>query len=486
MSILKKNIVKHVRLQIGVRPYPSEDAYVAGAEMSTQRIQMMLGALAMVLVVCSTATVRAEAPADYYRTAEGLEGRSLRNALHDLTIDHIILPYSSARFDVHDAIDVLDELPGQSDQVELIYSDAVARKADWPAYNREHVWPVSLGAAHGTAPYTDIHHIFACDANVNSARGNRPFDECTGDCRSHVESPDAHFSDRTWEPPDHQKGDVARALFYMDIRYEGDLEGEPDLRLVEWGVTTGCNCIGRLSVLRRWHEMDPVDERERLRNERAFSIQHNRNPFIDNPDWVEDIYGVEDEEPILELTVFDPLRTSPWINEVHYENDGIDQDEGFEIAGPAGMRLTGWSVMLYNGLDGGLYAEVALDGRIDDEGNGYGAVWIPVPRLQNGGADGLALIDPNGVVVEFISYEGEVSAVDGPAVKRRSVDMGVSQESTLPMGITLQRNGLGSEAEHFTWGQGLASRGRLNLQQSLFRPIKLPSIITFVDQIYAF
>ena len=53
---------------------------------------------------------------------------------------------------------------------------------------------------------------------------------------------------------------MARALFYMDVRYEGDFQNEPDLRLVEWGVETGCNCMGRLSRLRAWHELDPVDD----------------------------------------------------------------------------------------------------------------------------------------------------------------------------------------------------------------------------------
>ena len=63
------------------------------------------------------------------------------------------------------------------------------RRQSWPGYNREHVWPVSLGAADGTPAHTDLHHIFACDANVNSARGNRPYDECEGDCNTHIEAP---------------------------------------------------------------------------------------------------------------------------------------------------------------------------------------------------------------------------------------------------------------------------------------------------------
>ena len=109
----------------------------------------------------------------------------------------------------------------------------------WPAYNREHVWPQSLGAHEGSPAHSDLHHIFACDANVNSARGNRRYDECEADCNVHEDAPDAAATPTSWEPPDAQKGDVARALFYMAVRYEGDRLDEPDLRLVEWGSDPG-------------------------------------------------------------------------------------------------------------------------------------------------------------------------------------------------------------------------------------------------------
>jgi endonuclease I len=361
----------------------------------------------------------------------------MRQALHDIIVNHQVFPYSSAHFDVRDAIEVLDESESDANRVQLLYSDATASKSSWPGYNREHVWPVSLGALRDSPAYTDLHHIFACDANVNSARGNRPFDECSGDCNQHREAPDVFFSTRAWEPPHDQKGDVARALFYMDLRYEGGLAGEPNLRLVEWGVTSGCNCMGRLSKLRRWHEQDPVDERELRRNEAIFGMQENRNPFVDHPEWVDVIYDAPELILGPGLSIFDPLQAQPWINELHYENIGPDQGEGIEIAGSAGTRLTGWTIMLYNGRDGRAYAEVALDGQIDDEGLGYGAVWFPVSSLQNGGADGLALVDPLGQVVEFLSYEGRVEAFDGPAVKQTSTDIGVMEDAQAPVGLSL-------------------------------------------------
>ncbi|MEE2758039.1 MAG: endonuclease [Myxococcota bacterium] len=433
---------------------------------------LMISALTVLLGIA-----QANRADNYYASAIGLDGHQLRVAVHEIIVNQEVFPYSSERFDVHDAINFLDETSTAPDRVQLIYSDATAAKDDWPGYNREHVWPVSLGAAHSTPAYTDLHHIFACDANVNSARSNKPFDECTGDCNSHRESPDSFFSARAWEPPDHQKGDVARALFYMDVRYEGDFADEPDLRLVEWGVEAGCNCMGRLSRLRQWHELDPVDDRERLRNERVFELQGNRNPFVDHPEWVAAIFDADDDLPNFDFSIFDPSEVQPWINEFHYENSGDDANEGIEIAGKAGTRLVGWTLILYNGRDGRVYAEVGLEGRIDDEGLGFGALWFDIPNLQNGGADGFALIDPNGRVVEFLSYEGTLRAVDGPAVKMRSVDVGCV-ETTQSLAITsIQKQGIGIDGSSFSWTNTLSSRGRLNQNQVILRGIRFPHII---------
>ncbi len=100
----------------------------------------------------------------------------------------------------------------------------------------------------------------------------------------------------TWETWIGRRGDVARALFYMDVRYEGGTHGdtgfaEPDLILTDDEdlivVTDGpIAYMGILSVLLQWHVEDPVDDLERDRNDVVFSFQENRNPFIDHPEWV--------------------------------------------------------------------------------------------------------------------------------------------------------------------------------------------------------
>jgi len=101
----------------------------------------------------------------------------------------------------------------------------------------------------------------------------------------------------SWEPPDRVKGDVARMMFYMAVRYEGDNDTY-DLELLNKTGTYGPK-FGKLSTLLQWHELDPVDEREQHRNEVIYSYQHNRNPFIDHPEFVEKIWG----QPVLEPTL---------------------------------------------------------------------------------------------------------------------------------------------------------------------------------------
>jgi len=388
------------------------------------------------LLALSPLQAGADVPEGYYAAAEGLDGRALRTAIHDIIVNQRVLPYSSRRdVDVRDAIEAMDEDDSGALFVNLLYSDAVAHKKSWPGYNREHTWPQSLGARSGTPAHTDLHHIFACDANVNSARGNKMYDDCDGDCRTHPEAPQAFYAADSWEPPDADKGDVARALLYLDVRYEGDIDGEPDLKLVDGGVEPGCDCMGRLKTLLEWHHEDPPDARERYRQEVAFKLQGNRNPFIDHPEWVELVWA-EGEAVVLRgpSVYFDP-----WISELHYDNRGRDRAEGVEITGPAELNLERWSLEFYDGRTRKLYRRVALHGRIDSELKGVGARWFPVQRIQNGVADAVALVNPQGRVVEFLSYEGGHRPRNGEAVGMESEIIPVAESARTPRGFSLKR-----------------------------------------------
>ncbi|WP_439596856.1 M10 family metallopeptidase C-terminal domain-containing protein [Falsiroseomonas sp.] len=166
--------------------------------------------------------------------------------------------------------------------------------------------------------------------------------------------------------------------------------------------------------------------------------------------------------------------TTVFINEIHYDNDGTDADERIEVVGPAGTDLTGWTLVRYNGSNGTAYASPAalngLSGVLADQGGGFGTAVVSFPAngLQNGAPDGIALVDPDGVVVQFLSYEGTLTAVDGPAAGLTSTDIGVAQEGTDPLGSALQLTGTGTEYEDFTWAAtpGSNTFGGLNAGQS--------------------
>ena len=146
--------------------------------------------------------------------------------------------------------------------------------------------------------------------------------------------------------------------------------------------------------------------------------------------------------------------TSVFINEIHYDNAGTDSGEFVEIAGPAGS-LVGWSLVLYNGGSGLSYKTVDLSGdqigyfqEIDSLF--YGTFAKDISGIQNGAPDGLALIDADSKVVQFLSYEGSFTATNGLAAGLISTDIGVAEDG-VAAGYSLQLTGTGLAYEDFTW-----------------------------------
>ncbi|MED3881679.1 endonuclease [Priestia megaterium] len=227
---------------------------------------------------------------DYYRTVAGKTGDALKTELHNIIDYHTELSYSA----VWEALKKTDEDPANANNVILLYTGRSQAKStngggvdDW---NREHVWAKSHGDF-GTAmgPGTDLHHLRPTDVSVNGTRGNLDFDNGGTE---HSEALGNYFDSDSWEPRDEVKGDVARMLFYMAVRYEGDVSDEPDLELNNTVNNGTAPYHGKLSVLLQWNAQDPVDDRERRRNNIIYSdYQHNRNPFIDHPEWVNEIWN---------------------------------------------------------------------------------------------------------------------------------------------------------------------------------------------------
>ncbi|WP_104735394.1 T9SS type A sorting domain-containing protein [Hanstruepera ponticola] len=169
-------------------------------------------------------------------------------------------------------------------------------------------------------------------------------------------------------------------------------------------------------------------------------------------------------------------QTTVFINELHYDNAGGDVDEAVEIAGPAGTDLTGWTIEAYNGSNGALYDTFNLSGTIADQQAGYGTLNFLTASLQNGSPDAIALVDDGGTVIQFLSYEGELTATDGTANGMTSTDIGVAETSSTPIGHSLQLTGTGDTYEEFTWAPAQANTyGAVNTGQT-FTAANTPSI----------
>ena len=182
-----------------------------------------------------------------------------------------------------------------------------------------------------------------------------------------------------------------------------------------------------------------------------------------------------------ETTPPEPTADVLFINEIHYDNTGGDQNEGIEVAGTAGLDLTGWSIVLYNGNGGSAYNTVPLSGILTDQQNGFGTTFFAVAGIQNGAPDGIALINPTDSVIQFLSYEGFFTAVGGPADGLLSEDIGVSEPGSTQVGFSLQLEGQGSSYEDFTWTAPAASTfDAVNTNQQFGTPT--PTV--FINEIH--
>ncbi|MCB0823467.1 MAG: endonuclease [Bacteroidales bacterium] len=242
----------------------------------------------LILIVILSASFANAQPPGYYDSAIGLVGEPLKQALHEIIDDHVEYSYDDLRdFILMDT----DEDPDNPNNIILLYTGRSQNKNtfggganDW---NREHVWAKSHGDFGTTPPAgTDAHHMRPTDASVNSSRGNLDFDN--GGVQ-HPEATGCYYDNDSWEPRDEVKGDVARMIFYMSVRYEGG-GGEPDLEVVDEVNTSPAPEHGKFSTLYQWHQQDPPDAFEINRNEVIYSYQGNRNPFIDHPEFLILIY----------------------------------------------------------------------------------------------------------------------------------------------------------------------------------------------------
>ncbi len=229
----------------------------------------------------------------YYADAIGKTGVALRTELNKAAArNHVRLSYTQ----VWDGIKHSDEDPLNSNNVILIYTGRSQAKSynasgntDQNAWNREHCWPKSHGfSSESQWAHTDLHHLRAADVSVNNTRGDKEYDNGGTQIG---EAPGNYTDSDSFEARNAVKGDLARMMFYMAVRYDGgDNTGVGNLELQNTTTTSG-NYMGKLCTLVQWHRLDPVSADEIRRHARIVEKQKNRNPFVDNPDWVEQVFG---------------------------------------------------------------------------------------------------------------------------------------------------------------------------------------------------
>lgn len=266
-------------------------------------------------------SIYSQIPDGYYDGTSGLSGDALKSTLNNIIDGHNELSYTA----VKEALKDTDEDDNNSNNIICLYTGWSYAKTEFgngsEQWNREHTWSKSHGDFGDSPPAgTDLHHLRPTDASVNSAKNNRDFDFGATEYIDGSGATGCYYSTDIWEPRDTEKGDVARMIFYMATRYEGE-GGEPDLEIVDYINTAPSKepYYGKLNTLLAWHNDDPVDNWEMDRNDVIYySYQNNRNPFIDHPEFVEEIWGENNGgggggDPITDLIiseVADPNNTA--------------------------------------------------------------------------------------------------------------------------------------------------------------------------------
>ncbi len=256
----------------------------------------------------------------YYQHVNTSSPAQLRCSLHETIKGHTIYPYSGSGTNTWTILELAQQDPNNPAKMIDVYRNRSyntvsdrAGQGGGLTYNREHTWPNSLGFANSDlAAYTDTHMLWLSDKDQNASRGNKPYANCSSGCSelateanngvggpghsNWVKTPDG--STGSFEVWDHRKGEMARAMFYMAIRYEGISAEDahdgniPDLELtdtrsliVNTNNTAAKAYMGLLTDLLAWHLADPPDAEEVARNDLIQTFQGNRNPFVDHPEW---------------------------------------------------------------------------------------------------------------------------------------------------------------------------------------------------------
>lgn len=325
------------------------------------------------LVLCSQLSW-SQIPSGYYDSANGLSGETLRTELKTIISNgHIKLPYTSTSFDTWDAYQYTDVRPASPNIIWDMYSDRPSSSpaytytlftsqcgtsaAEGDCYSREHCFPKSWwgGADNATNPqYTDLHHLFPADQYVNNKKNNYPIGKVNPTAVSWTSTNGSKvgncgitgYTGFVFEPIDEYKGDFARAYLYIITRYKDQVSSwvtANSTTQISDLITGNQYKTWFLNMLIDWSTNDPVSAKEISRNNAIYyqTPQHNRNPFVDHPEYVSAIWGtplsVSAPVATAATSVSSSAFTANW-NTVANATDGylldVSTHPNFSIANP--------------------------------------------------------------------------------------------------------------------------------------------------------
>lgn len=285
-------------------------------------------------IILISSVISAQAPAGYYDGTTGLTGYALKSKLHDIIsakninwhygdLQNLFNQTDLDRYYDHDAtnttilLDIYSEKPDGPDAYEYTSSQMIGSAgAEGLGWNREHMIPQSTFSTSSSISdypmYSDLNFLIPADARINQLRNNYPygvggntnFYNFTNTSRmSNAAIPNYPYTGRVYEPINEFKGDIARTLLYFVVRYEGKLGSFNTAYSTSSTITPAtdqCPFDGTeeravdlpyIEMLKQWSNADPVSQREIDRNNAVYSIQKNRNPFIDHPEWINMIWS---------------------------------------------------------------------------------------------------------------------------------------------------------------------------------------------------
>ena len=302
-----------------------------------------------ITLIIAVFTLNAQ-PQGYYNGTEGLTGNALKTKLHSIIKNDNHTSYSGLWSSYYQTDkkpngkvwDIYSDVPNGTPPYQFTFgSDQCGNySGEGDCYNREHLWAQSW-TNDDSKHKTDLHHVYPTDGYVNNRRGNYAFGEVNNASWTSQNGGKlgnnsvSGYSGTVFEPIDEYKGDVARALMYVSVRYyqedgswsTSDMTNKSVIK--DWAMT----------MLLRWHEEDPVSQKEIDRNNAVYNIQQNRNPFVDYPEFANKIWdphwGIDENEYVVLVNVWPNPATST----VNVKGESLETVYMYNVVGQLVLTL---------------------------------------------------------------------------------------------------------------------------------------------------